>query len=174
MLKLLPMLNFPWPARQSTANTAKHKWWTSITTTWTVIRDMVLLCACVPAACPHMIATQCASFVGALASVHKLSWLDSVNFGPHELWVITVTNSKHIVNNLNGYEGINLIQSSRPKLQLPDLVCTLCQNSHLWEELYADVFLPVLAMYLVSGAGRAAQLPTCLFGILLAKFGSWA
>ena len=34
--------------------------------------------------------------------------------------------------------------------------------------------LPVLAMYLVSGAGRAAQLPTCLFGILLAKFGLWA
>ena len=29
-------------------------------------------------------------------------------------------------------------------------------------------------MYLVSGAGRAAQLPTCLFGILLAKFGLWA
>ena len=101
---------------------------------------MVLLRACVPAACPHMIATQCASFVGALANVHKLSWLDSVNFGPHGLWVITVTNSKHIVNNLNGYEGINLIQSSRPKLQLPDLVCTFCQNSHLWEQLCADVF----------------------------------
>ena len=29
--------------------------------------------ACVPAACLHMIATQFASFVGALASVHKLS-----------------------------------------------------------------------------------------------------
>ena len=29
-------------------------------------------------------------------------------------------------------------------------------------------------MYLVSGAGKAAQLPTCLFGILLAEFGSWA
>jgi hypothetical protein len=36
------------------------------------------------------------------------------------------------------------------------------------------VFLPVLAMYLVSGASRVAQLPTCLFGILLAKFGLWA
>ena len=57
--------------------------------------------------------------------------INNFTFGPHELWVITVTNSKHIVNNLNGYEGINLIQSPRPKLQLPDLVCTLCQNSHL-------------------------------------------
>ena len=123
--------------------------------------------ACVPAACPHMIATQCASFVGALANVHKLSWLDLVNFGPHELWVITVTNSKHIVNNLNGYEGINLIQSFRPKLQLPDLVCTFCQNSLLRKQLYTDVFCQSLA----SGAGRAAQLPTCLFGIQIAKFG---
>ena len=112
----------------------------------------------------------CASFVGALASVHKLSWLDSVNFGPHELWVITVTNSKHIVNNLNGYEGINLIQSFRPKLQLPDLVCTFCQNSLLRKQLYTDVFCQSMA----SGAGRAAQLPTCVFRIQIAKFGLWA
>ena len=117
-----------------------------------------------------MIATQCASFVGALASVHKLSWLDSVNFGPHELWVITITNSKHIVNNLNSYEGINLIQSFRSKLQLPDLVCTFCQNSLLRKQLYTDVFCQSLA----SGAGRAAQLPTYLFRIQIAKFGLWA
>ena len=84
--------------------------------------------------------------------------------------MISITNSKHIVHNLNSYEGINLIQSFRPKLQLPDLVCTFCQNSLLRNQLYTDVFCQSLA----SGAGRAAQLPTCLFGIQIAKFGLWA
>ena len=54
-----------------------------------------------------MIATQCASFVGTLASVHKLDRLVLVIFDPYELVVIPSTKNKHIDNNFDSYEGIS-------------------------------------------------------------------
>ena len=82
-------------------------------------RDMS--CACVTAVCAHMIATQCASFVGTWDSVHKLWRLVSVIFDPYGLLVIPSVSSKHIDDNFNSYEGISLKQSSRSKLHLSDL-----------------------------------------------------
>ena len=44
------------------------------------------------------------------------------------------------------------------------------KDLHFNTPLFSDVFFQSLA----SGAGRAAQLPTCLFGIQIAIFGLWA
>ena len=54
-----------------------------------------------------MIATQCASFVGTLASVHQRNRLVLVIFDPYGLVVIPSPNNKHIDDNFNGYEGIS-------------------------------------------------------------------
>ena len=86
-------------------------------------------CTCVTAVCTHMVATQCASFVGTWYSVHKHRELVSVNFDQCEPWVIPSTNSEHVDDNFNSYEGISLKQSSWSKLRLSDLDLSFYQIS---------------------------------------------
>ena len=84
-----------------------------------------------------------------------------------------------MVNNLNSYEGINLIQSLRSKLQLPDLVCTFCQNSLLRKQLYTDVFWPGIGQWSWQSSSTAnlpVWDPDCqiwLVGRNSALRGSW-
>ena len=70
-------------------------------------------CDSVPAACPHMIATACASFVGTLASVDMLSLLVLVNLGPCVLSKILVTDNSYIEDEFNSNEEIRSFQTSK-------------------------------------------------------------
>ena len=91
-----------------------------------------------------MIATQCASFVGTFASVHKLTEPVLVIFDSCELVVFLITDDKHNEDNFNSNEGINSIQSFRSKVQLLRFGFIFLPNPTLRKQLCGDVFLPAM------------------------------